>query len=76
MSVAEKLKAEGRVEGRVEGRKVGREEGVWIGRIQLLEEFLESVPTPLSILEDLSLEGLTELHARLHADYEARFKRP
>lgn len=76
MSVAEKLKAEGRVEGRVEGRKVGREEGVWIGRIQLLEEFLEAVPTDVSILEDFSLESLTALHARLHADYEARFKRP
>jgi len=67
MSVAEKLKAEGRVEGRVEG--------LWIGKIQILEEFLD---LPISSGEALAALSLTELKAtqeRLHQQYEMRFKR-
>ncbi len=40
MSVAEKLIAQGRVEGREQGRTEGQEKGLWIGKIQTLEEFL------------------------------------
>jgi predicted transposase/invertase (TIGR01784 family) len=71
MSVAEKLKAEGRVEGRVEGQ----EQGLWIGKIQTLEEFLD---LPISVNEALSASNLEELEARhrnLHREYEMRFKR-
>ena len=67
MSVAEKLKAEGRVEGRVEG--------LWIGKIQAFEEFLEKNPTSREILEAMPLAELEALHQKLHREYEVRFKR-
>jgi predicted transposase/invertase (TIGR01784 family) len=70
MSIAEKLKAEGRQEGRQEGRS----EGLWIGRIQSLEEFLDLPQTPLSDLEALTMEALQTRYLHLHQDYNARFK--
>ena len=63
MSVAEKLKAEGRVEG------------LWIGKIQAFEEFLEKNPTSPEILEAMPLSELEDLHQKLHREYEVRFKR-
>ncbi len=71
MSVAEKLKAEGRVEGRIEGR----EEGLWIGKIQLLEEFLELQVSASKALEALNLGELKNMQEQLHRKYEMRFKR-
>jgi predicted transposase YdaD len=67
MSVAEKLKAEGRVEGRVEG--------LWIGKIQALEEFLDKSLSSQRILETLTLPDLEARYHALHQEYEARFKR-
>ena len=67
MSVAEKLKAEGRVEGRVEG--------LWIGKIQILEEFLDLPVSLGGSLEVLNLDQLKAMQARLHQEYELRFKR-
>ena len=67
MSVAEKLKAEGRMEGRMEG--------LWMGRIQSLEEFLEKPQSSREALEVLSLAELEALHQTLHQEYEAHFKR-
>ncbi len=63
ISVAEKLKAEGRVEG------------LWIGKIQTLEEFLALEVSFDEILEALNLGELEALHQRLHNAYESRFKR-
>jgi Putative transposase, YhgA-like len=63
MSVAEKLKAEGRVEG------------LWIGKIQILEEFLDLPISSGDALELLSLDELKAIQERLHLDYESRFKR-
>lgn len=63
MSVAEKLKAEGRVEG------------LWIGKIQSLEEFLDLPVSSGESLEVLSLEELKTMQERLHREYELRFKR-
>ena len=68
ISVAEKLKAEGRVEGRVEG--------LWIGKIQTLAEFLGFPFSAGEAIEALSLEELKALQSRLHSEYEARMKRP
>lgn len=71
MSVAEKLRAEGRVEGRVEGQ----EKGLWIGKIQILQEFL-NLPVRLSAdLAAMTVEELELNHWQLHRDYQARFKR-
>jgi len=87
MSVAEKLKAEGRMEGisqgheegrekgREEGISQGREEGLWIGKIQTLEEFLEKNQTPREALEAMAAQELEALHQDLHQQYEVRFKR-
>ena len=67
MSVAEKLIAQGRVEGRVEG--------LWIGKIQAFEEFLEKPQTLRKVLEVMSISELMALHQDLHREYEVRFKR-
>ncbi len=74
MSVAEKLKAEGRLEGLSQGLSQGREEGLWIGKIQTLEEFLELNQSSRESLEALSLSELKIRHVALHQEYEARFK--
>ncbi len=67
MSVAEKLKIEGRVEGRFEGRVVGK--------IQTLEEFLDLPITSDTVLESLSKDALQEHHDALRHEYGLRFKR-
>jgi hypothetical protein len=66
MSVAEKLKAEGRVEG--------QEKGLWIGKIQAFEEFLGFHVSPSETLAQLGLEELAARHQDLHREYETRFK--
>ncbi len=71
MSVAEKLKAEGRVEGRVEGQQ----KGLWIGKIQTLEEFLGCAVSSSEALAAMAIEELEARHRDLHRDYETRFKR-
>ena len=63
MSVAEKLIAQ------------GREEGLWIGRIQQLEEILDLPGSSGEALAALSLEELKTIQEQLHREYERRFKR-
>ena len=75
MSVAEKLKAEGRLQGISQGISQGREEGLWIGKIQTLEEFLEKPQSPRAVLETLPLPELEAAYVALHQEYEIRFKR-
>ena len=70
MSVAEKLKAEGRVEGRVEGQ----DKGLWIGKIQAFEEFLNCPISSNDALGTMDLEELESRHGDLHREYETRFK--
>jgi len=75
MSVAEKLIAQGRVEGISQGISQGRSEGLWIGKIQAYEEFLEKPKTSREFLEAMPLAELEALHQMLHQEYELRFKR-
>ena len=75
MSVAEKLKAEGRLEGLSKGISQGRGEGLLIGKIQTLEEFLDKVQRPRDVLELLSVQELEATYQSLHQEYEIRFKR-
>jgi hypothetical protein len=79
MSVAEKLIAQGREEGISQGISQGisrgRESGLWIGRIQLLEEFLDLPASSGESLAALSLEELKAMQEQLHGEYELRFKR-
>ena len=74
MSVAEKLIAQGRVEGRNEGRAEGQEKGLWIGKIQTLEEFLNQPVSPREALAAIDLAKLEARHRELHRAYELRFK--
>ena len=67
MSVAEKLIAEGRVEG--------QQKGLWIGKIQTLEDFLGMSPSTSEVLDPLSLTELEAMQQGLHHEYERRFKR-
>lgn len=62
MSVAEKLKTEGRVEG------------LKIGKIQILEEFLDLPISSGDALKILSHSKLKTVQAQFHLDYELRFK--
>lgn len=62
MSIASKLIAE------------GREEGLWIGRIEMIQRFIGQSPTPRSELETWSLEQLQALFAELEQEYAKRFK--
>lgn len=67
MSVAEKLKAEGLVEG--------QQRGLWIGKIQAFEEFLDFPVSPAEALAAMNLEELETRHRDLRRKYETRFKR-
>jgi predicted transposase/invertase (TIGR01784 family) len=71
MSVAEKLKAEGRMEGISQGIS----QGLWVGRIQTLQEFLGHAVSSCEDLENLETAELESRHISLHREYEARFKR-
>lgn len=66
MSLAQKLKAQGRQEG--------RQEGILVGQIQLLEKFLGRTTAGKDELALLSLAELEARFAGLEAEYEARFK--
>ncbi len=78
MSVAEKLKAEGRVEGRTEGLSQGLSQGfsqgLLIGKIQTLEELLGKPQSSREDLELLSVSELEDTKQALHQVYESRFK--
>jgi flagellar biosynthesis/type III secretory pathway protein FliH len=73
MSVAEKLKAAGRLEGLEKGLEKGRIEGL-MGQIQLLEEFLGLTMSPRETLEALDFGQLDHRCQELHKDYKARIK--
>lgn len=66
MSVAEKLIAQGHAEGELKGK--------WIGKIQLLEEFMGSPVTSQATLTEFSPEELEARYQTLHLAYAARFK--
>jgi flagellar biosynthesis/type III secretory pathway protein FliH len=61
---------------REEGYKQGYQEGLWMGRIEVLEEFLGLPPSSSETLEALTVKELESIHSRLHTEYEERFKRP
>lgn len=71
MSVAEQLRAE----GRVEGLEKGQEKGLLIGKIQMLEDFLGLPIRSHEILGPMTTQQLEAAHRQLHREYEVRFKR-
>jgi len=52
-----------------------RQEGLWIGRIPVLEEFLNLPVSSREVLDARTVDELEAAHPRLHAEYEMRFKR-
>ncbi len=63
MSGAEKLIAQ------------GFSRGLWLGKIQLLHDFLGQVASPREELETVDIAALERRHSSLQREYEARFKR-
>jgi predicted transposase YdaD len=74
MSTAQRLRKEGLQEGIGRGRQEGRQEGEWIGKVELLEQMLETPATPKHLL---LAEPLAKLQARfniLEKEYRKRFR--
>lgn len=66
MTIAQKLKNEGRVEGRVEGE--------WIGMIRVLEGIIGEPVTPDAELAPLSQAELQQMFEFLQQEYNRRHK--
>jgi predicted transposase YdaD len=62
MTLAERIKNEGREEGREEGNLRGQEKGILMGQIRTFEKFLKLSVTPIPELQKLEL---SELEKRL-----------
>ena len=60
---------------RQEGRQEGMEKGLWIGKIQLLEEMLGLDAAPKSELESVSLPQIEARFRQLEAEYARRFRK-
>jgi hypothetical protein len=61
--------------GLEKGRVEGQQKGLWIGKIQTLEDFLGMDPSSSEVLDPLSVAELAAMHQGLHCEYEQRFKR-
>jgi predicted transposase/invertase (TIGR01784 family) len=70
MTIAEQLIAKGEVRGRQEGRA----KGVWIGRIQAIQELMGHPPDGTEALAELEIAELERKCEDLHRDYDTRFK--
>ena len=74
MSIAEQLRAEGEARGEARGEAKGRTLGLWIGKIQVLQDLMSQ---PVSVHDELAELGPGDLEARyneLHRAYNLRFK--
>jgi predicted transposase YdaD len=71
MTLAERIKSEGREEGieegRQQGQQEGRQEGVLIGQIRMLERVLKVPVTPISQLQQLKNSELEKRLRKLEA---------
>lgn len=70
MSLAQKL----RQEGMALGEKLGRERGLWLGKVQVLQEMLGIATAPVT--EDATIEQLQERFRMLQSEYDRKFKTP
>lgn len=79
MNAVEKLiakgEAKGEAKGKAEGKAEGEEQGYWIGRIQLLEEFLGLELTPKEVLSTKTSVKLKEKYEALQIRYDENFKK-
>jgi predicted transposase YdaD len=70
MTIAQKL----RNEGHQEGHQKGRQEGVWMGRLQTLQEIMGLPVDSDAALADLPVEELRRRFEALQAQYNLRHK--
>ncbi len=75
MSLAQKLRNEGRVEGLNEGRAEGLACGEWAGKIQMLERFLGINVSGSAELAEQDLGDLRARFEKLEEQYNTRFKK-
>ena len=74
MSLAQRLKAEGRIEALIEGRSEGILLGVARTKVQMLERMLQQPVTSEEAIAALSLVELEQRFIELDAEYTERFK--
>ena len=78
MSTAEYLIAQGRKEGLLKGRQEGRQEGemhgLWVGKLQVLQELMGLPVSDRADLSDLTATDLEQRFCQLQKDYAVRFK--
>ncbi|MDZ4289452.1 MAG: Rpn family recombination-promoting nuclease/putative transposase [Prosthecobacter sp.] len=82
MSVAEQLiakgkaegKAEGMAKGKAEGKAEGQARGVWLGKLQVLQELMALPVTSSEEVTTLEIEELKQRYQGLQLQYEAQFK--
>jgi len=74
MTTLEKILAEGEVRGMAKGKAEGKAEGVWIGKIQMIRDFLGEPPAREKELASLSELELEEMFTALQHRYDSGFK--
>ncbi|MFN0075701.1 MAG: Rpn family recombination-promoting nuclease/putative transposase [Prosthecobacter sp.] len=82
MSTAQKLIAQGKAEGEASGEARGRQEGrlegemvgLWLGKVQVLQELMGLPVTPREELADLAVAELESRFQELQRRYESQFK--
>ncbi len=74
MTTAQMLRQEGHQEGRQEGRQEGQARGLWVGKLQLLQELMGLPVSSQGELDALSLEDLRATFSELEQAYGRQFK--
>jgi predicted transposase/invertase (TIGR01784 family) len=74
MNAIEKLRAEGEAKGKAEGKAEGKATGIWIGKVQVMQEFLKLSEPTQDELSALSVGELEALYHELQVRYDASFK--
>jgi hypothetical protein len=69
MSLASRLREEGRAEGRAEGLAEGLVEGIWIGKLQVLELHMGLPATEAAELWNLDAAALEARFSALQRKY-------
>ncbi|MFN0075702.1 MAG: hypothetical protein ACKVY0_04425 [Prosthecobacter sp.] len=67
-------KAEGKAEGEAEGFLEGYPIGLWMGRLQAVQELMSLPVTPESELADMTAAELEQRFLALQRRYESQFK--
>lgn len=61
--------------GHKKGMQKGRTLGEWIGKIELMEQFLGRTPTPKKELDEQSIEWMERYYREMETEYDQRFRK-